>query len=114
MARRVQGRGRKRDGEVRSIGVAEISERLKKIQTTSRGRLLQGLETEAQLYGRGGVAAVHRATGIAKSTILRGLGDLESGRAEELAYGGRTGADGRSPTIKRLLISSARPRPTLA
>ena len=45
--------------------------------------------TEAQLFGRGGVAAVHRATGIAKSTILRGLSDLKSGRAEDLADSGR-------------------------
>ena len=45
--------------------------------------------TEAQLIGRGGVAAVHRATGIAKSTILRGLSDLKSGRAEDLADKGR-------------------------
>jgi transposase len=45
--------------------------------------------TEAQLFGRGGVAAVHRATGIAKSTILRGLEDLRSGRAENLANSGR-------------------------
>lgn len=50
--------------------------------------------TEAQLFGRGGVAAVHRATGIAKSTILRGLADLESGRAEELANTGRVRAKG--------------------
>ena len=45
--------------------------------------------TEARLFGRGGVAAVHRATGIAKSTILRGLADLDSGRAEDLANAGR-------------------------
>ena len=50
--------------------------------------------TEAQLFGRGGVAAVHRATGIAKSTILRGLRDLESGRAENLANSGRARATG--------------------
>jgi len=50
--------------------------------------------TEAQLFGRGGVAAVHRATGIAKSTILRGLEDLESGRAENLANSGRARATG--------------------
>jgi len=46
--------------------------------------------TEAQLFGRGGIAAVHRATGIAKSTILRGLEDLRSGRAENLANSGRS------------------------
>lgn len=50
--------------------------------------------TEAQLFGRGGVAAVHRATGIAKSTILRGLADLKSGRAGDLADVGRVRATG--------------------
>jgi transposase len=50
--------------------------------------------TEAQLHGRGGVAAVHRATGIAKSTILRGIADSESGRAESLATAGRVRAAG--------------------
>lgn len=50
--------------------------------------------TEARLIGRGGVAAVHRATGIAKSTIQRGLVDFDSGRAEELANAGRVRANG--------------------
>lgn len=50
--------------------------------------------TEAQLYGRGGIAAVHRATGIAKSTILRGLADLDTGRAEELSTAGRVRSEG--------------------
>ncbi|MCK5797222.1 MAG: ISAzo13 family transposase [Deltaproteobacteria bacterium] len=46
--------------------------------------------TEARSIGRGGVASVHRATGIAKSTIYRGLNDLDSGDAEFLAHQGRT------------------------
>jgi transposase len=45
--------------------------------------------TEAHLFGRGGVAVVYRATGIAKSTLYRGISDLVSGRAEELANQGR-------------------------
>lgn len=44
---------------------------------------------EARALGRGGIAAVHRATGIAKSTIYRGISDLESGVAEQLAGQGR-------------------------
>jgi len=44
---------------------------------------------EARALGRGGIAVVHRATGIAKSTIHRGISDLESGSAEGLAYQGR-------------------------
>jgi hypothetical protein len=45
--------------------------------------------TEARTLGRGGIATVHRATGIAKSTIRRGLDDLDSGDAERLAQEGR-------------------------
>lgn len=45
--------------------------------------------TEARALGRGGVAAVHRATGIAKSTIERGLADLDSGCTEILSHAGR-------------------------
>ena len=44
---------------------------------------------EARALGRGGLVAVHRATGIAKSTIRRGLSDLELGAAESLAGQGR-------------------------
>ena len=59
--------------------------------------------TEALQFGPGGVAAVHRATGIAKSTILRGLADLASGRAEDLATAGRVRAAGagRKPAEAR-------------
>jgi hypothetical protein len=35
--------------------------------------------TEARALGRGGLAAIVRATGIAQTTVLRGLADLESG-----------------------------------
>src|SRR5476651_737034 len=35
--------------------------------------------SEARAAGRGGIAAVSRATGIARSTIGRGLDDLQSG-----------------------------------
>ena len=60
--------------------------------------------TEARTLGRGGVAAVHRATGIAKSTIERGLKDLDSGHAEVLAYEGRarrTGGGRKSLAYKQ-------------
>src|SRR6266498_1189811 len=36
------------------------------------------LASEARSWGYGGIAAVHRATGISKSTIHRGLNDLEA------------------------------------
>lgn len=49
---------------------------------------------EAQTHGRGGLAAVHRATGISRSTIQRGLCDIDSGDADGLAAVGRTRRQG--------------------
>ncbi len=46
--------------------------------------------TEARTLGRGGIAVVHRATGIAKSTICRGLSELKSGEADEIVHQGRS------------------------
>ena len=49
--------------------------------------------------GRGGIAAVVRATGISESTVLRGLADLESG---ELPAPGRVRRHpGRAPILER-------------
>jgi transposase len=65
---------------------------------TERSRRLWAA-TEAKALGHGGVALVERATGISRSTIQRGLRELESGEA--LALGPdrirRAGA-GRIPT----------------
>jgi Rhodopirellula transposase DDE domain len=68
-----------------------------------RGRRLWAA-AEARSAGRGGIAAVVRATGISESTVLRGLAELESG--EVLAPGRvrRPGAGSRpisetDPTI---------------
>jgi hypothetical protein len=36
------------------------------------------LATEARSWGRGGIAAVHRATGASRSTIRRGLAELDN------------------------------------
>src|ERR1700719_896025 len=51
--------------------------------------------SEARAAGRGGIAAVSRTTGIARSTIGRGLMDLRSG-AVQRAGSPQGGAD-RSP-----------------
>ena len=54
---------------------------------------------EARAAGRGGIAAVVRATGISESTVLRGLKDLESG---ELPRPGRVRRHpGRTPILER-------------
>jgi len=54
---------------------------------------------EARSAGRGGIAAVVRATGISESTVLRGLADLESG---EMPAPGRVRRHrGRAPILER-------------
>jgi transposase len=46
---------------------------------TERGRRIWAA-TEAKSYGRGGITAVYRATGITDKTIRRGLQELEGGK----------------------------------
>ena len=62
-----------------------------------RGRRLWAA-AEARSAGRGGIAAVVRATGISESTVLRGLGDLECGEVLEAGRVRRAGAGSRPIT----------------
>ena len=78
---------------------------------------------EAQAAGRGGIAAVARATGIARSTIGRGLADLRVG-AEQLGNRVRRRGGGKKPatetqpglldTLKDLVEPSIRGDPEAA
>ena len=63
-----------------------------------RGRRLFAA-SEARAAGRGGIEAVSRATGIARSTIGRGLADLRAG-AEALGTRVRRAGGGRKPATK--------------
>jgi hypothetical protein len=63
-----------------------------------RGRRLWAA-AEARSAGRGGMAAVVRATGIAESTVLRGLADLDSG--EKPRPGKVRRHPGRKPILER-------------
>jgi hypothetical protein len=63
-----------------------------------RGRRLWAA-AEARSAGHGGITAVVRATGIAESTVLRGLADLESG--ERPAPGRVRRHPGRVPILER-------------
>ena len=54
--------------------------------------------SEARAAGRGGVAAVSRATGIARSTIGRGLADLRAGTVRLGDRVRRAGGGGKSAT----------------
>lgn len=63
-----------------------------------RGRRLWAA-AEATSAGRGGIAAVVRATGISESTVLRGLADLKSGAKP--APGKVRRHPGRTPILER-------------
>jgi hypothetical protein len=62
-----------------------------------RGRRLWAA-AEARSVGRGGIAAVVRATGISESTVLRGLAELESGEVVAPGRVRRPGAGNRPIT----------------
>src|SRR5688500_14072243 len=62
------------------------------------------LATEARSWGRGGIAAVHRATGASRSTIRRGLRELDNdpaGQADRVRApgGGRKKAEVADPEL---------------
>jgi hypothetical protein len=48
--------------------------------------------SEARSHGRGGIAAVVRATGISKNTVVRGIAELRSGERLEVGRVRRAGA----------------------
>ena len=80
---------------------------------TERSRRLWAA-TEAQAIGYGGIAQVTRATGIAASTIQRGLRELASGEPvvgirTRKAGGGRKRATERDPTLLRDLDALVEP-----
>jgi hypothetical protein len=55
------------------------------------------LATEAKSWGRGGISAVHRATGASRTTIRRGMTELADNPAERPRVGsGRREAVGRN------------------
>ncbi|MGH7472282.1 MAG: ISAzo13-like element transposase-related protein, partial [Longimicrobiales bacterium] len=56
--------------------------------------------TEANALGHGGIAVVERATGISRSTIQRGMRELESGEHLSGERERRPGA-GRKPVIEK-------------
>jgi hypothetical protein len=63
-----------------------------------RGRRLWAA-SEARAAGRGGIAAVVRATGISESTVVRGLADLDGG---EVPRAGKVRRHpGRTPILER-------------
>jgi len=103
------------------IDIAAIKARFEALAPVldERGRRLFAA-SEARAAGRGGVAAVSRATGIARSTIDRGLADLRSGavmfstRVRRAGGGGKPATETQPElldTLKELVQSSIRGDP---
>jgi hypothetical protein len=72
---------------------------------TERSRRLWAA-TEARALGRGGIALVERATGVSRSTISRGMGELEFGATLEPGRTRRPGGGRKRATEKdgKLLV----------
>jgi len=81
------------------IDIAAIKARFEALEPIldERGRRLFAA-SEARAAGRGGVAAVSQATGIARSTIDRGLADLRSGLVMSSTRVRRPGGGGKPST----------------
>lgn len=89
---------------VDEAGIAERYQALNEQRVLDeRGRRLWAA-AEARSAGRGGIAAVVRATGVSESTVRRGLADLDSGEVLEpgrvrRAGGGRPPLEQSDPTV---------------
>jgi transposase len=81
------------------VGTLRMKFRSLAPELTERSRRLWAA-TEARALGHGGIALVEQATGISRSTIQRGLRELEAG---ELLTPGRTrrSGGGRKPTTTK-------------
>jgi Rhodopirellula transposase DDE domain len=81
------------------IDIAAIKARFEALEPIldERGRRLFAA-SEARVAGRGGVAAASQATGLARSTIDRGLADLRSGAVMLSTRVRRRGGGGKPPT----------------
>jgi transposase len=100
-----------RSGE-RDAMVARLAELLPRLNERDR-RLVLG--AEAKSWGRGGIEEVHRATGVSRSTIKRGITDLsadddpgEAGRIRARG-GGRKKAEVADPGLLDTLDSLISP-----
>lgn len=86
--------------EERAIDERAIGERFEALagELNERQRRLWAA-AEARSHGRGGIAAVVRATGVSESTVRRGLADLDSGVV--VAVGVVRDHPGRVPILER-------------
>ena len=86
------------------MDVKSLNQKLSSLATAldERSRRLV-FAAEAQSIGRGGIEAVHRATGMARSTIARGIMELAAHPGETSRVrregGGRKRIDGKDATL---------------
>lgn len=91
---------------------ARLAELLPRLNERDR-RLALG--AEARSWGHGGIGEIHQATGMARSTIRRGMDDLEAGENPETASrirasgGGRKKAEAACPELAGALDSLIQP-----
>ena len=83
------------------VDVESLRTRFRRIEPflDERGRRLFAAN-EALSLGRGGVTAVSLASGVARSTINRGIGELKAGR-NDIAGGIRRPGAGRKREVER-------------
>lgn len=83
----------------RSVERKAMADRLAELlpRLNERDRRL-ALGAEAKSWGRGGIEEVHRATGVARSTITRGMRELDAGENPEMAGRVRARGAGRKKT----------------
>ena len=71
------------------------------------------LAAEAHALGHGGIARVHRATGVARSTIAKGIGELHRRPLPETRIrrpgGGRKRATAKDPSLRSYLLALVEP-----
>jgi hypothetical protein len=79
-----------REGMIDESRIAELYEALGPEFNERQRRLWAA--AEARSYGRGGIAAVVRATGISKNTVVRGIAELRAGTHVEAGRVRRSGA----------------------
>lgn len=63
--------------------------------------------TEARALGRGGIAVVARATGLARNTVVRGLNELDEESPLDPAYARRAGAGRKRKAVLNPLLKDA-------
>ena len=97
------------------INIESIGEKFRTLLPTFSERMRRlWAGTEARALGRGGIAVVARATGLARNTVVRGLKELDEDSPLDPAYVRRAGAGRKrkavlNPSLKEALEGLVEP-----